>query len=151
MRLLQQSGELPTAHEVTSSRAIEKELALTPEGGRGTLRRWLAQHQHELGWHELRWQAHKLRQLEEIVAEHPDADDDGAITRWLWKLVRRVVACNCPPVTRRADPSVCSCCGATIATHGYRPSPSRANQRKLAALGRRYLRFRRLPTPTAVV
>ncbi len=148
IRLLQHSGELPTSPELAASRAIEAIIFETPEGGRGTLRRWLARRRRKLGWHELRWEAKRLSDLEATIVAHPGADDAELTTRWLLASVRSIVNCGCPPITRRSDPSVCTCCGATSASHGTRPSPNEANQRKLRALARRYLQFRRLPTPT---
>jgi hypothetical protein len=150
VRQLRHDGELPTAHELRASRAIEAELIDTPRAGRPTLRRWLASRKRKLGWHELRWEARRLRTLEEVIAEHPDAADDELITRWMFQIVRIVVACDCPPVTRQRNGAICSCCGSTIEKKGSRPSPNEQNQRKLRALGHRYLQFRRLPTPTRI-
>jgi hypothetical protein len=151
LRLLRQEGELPSAAEVTASRSIEADLLATPPGGRGTLRRWLAVRKRKLGWHELRWEARRLRELEAVIGDYPGADDEELTTRWLLRLVRQIVDCGCPPVTRRTDPAVCVCCGATTASHGSRPSPGEANQRKLSAVACNYLKFRRQPTPTAVI
>ena len=150
IRLLQSSGELPTNAELTASDAIETIVAETLPGGRPTLRRWLAQRRRKVGWWMLRWEAKDLRDLESVIAAYPGADDGELITRWLFRLVRQIVDCGCAPISRSADHDVCACCGATTATHGSRPSPGEPNQRKLRALARRYLQFRRLPVPTSV-
>lgn len=146
IRLLQHSGELPTPKELRASDAIEQTIAAMPTNDRGILRSWLAQRRRTVGWWELRWEARRLQQLELVIGEHPDADDDELITRWLCAIVRQIVDCGCPPVTRRRDPAVCSCCGKTRASHGSRPSPSERKQREYSVVARRYLEHRRFAT-----
>jgi len=142
IRLLQSSGELPTPQEVRSSQVIERAIAATPAGGRRILRSWLAQRQRTVGWWELRFEAERLQQLELLIAANPGADDNELITRWLRVIVRQIVKCKCPPLTRWVNPAVCSCCGKTSAGAGTRPSPSERKQREYALTARRYLDYR---------
>jgi hypothetical protein len=144
IRLLQDSGELPTQKEVRASQVIEQALAAAPAGGRRILRSWLAQRRRTVGWWELRFEAERLQQLELVIASYPGADDNELITRWLRVIVRQIVKCECPPLTRRANPAVCSCCGKTSASAGTRPSPSEPKQREYTVPARRYLEYRRL-------
>ena len=144
IRLLQHSGDLPSAAELRSNRQVLRVIAEAPPGGRSTLRSWLAA--RRVSWHELAWEAERLCVLEQVLAANPSLDDRDAISAWLVRLVRQVPKCSCPPVTRARDHGRCNSCGATIASHGRRPSPSLRKQRELASLGQEYLRVRRPPT-----
>lgn len=150
IRLLQHVGELPSTAELRSNRRVLRVIAEAPPGGRSTLRCWLAERQHRVGAQQLFWEAKRLCLLEQVLAANPSLDDRDAISAWLVRLVRQVAKCSCPPVTRARDGSRCNSgsCGATIASHGKRPSPSQRKQKELASLGNKYLRVRRLPTAT---
>jgi hypothetical protein len=150
IRLLQAAGDLPDSDELAASRRIQEQLAKTPTAGRGTLRRWLAKRQHRLGWHELSWEAKRLRKLEEVLTTaSADLDDRDIIAAWIRTLVRQIVDCGHHPVTRANDPARCNQCGATVDSHGRRPSPGERKQKELRRTAAAYLRFRRLPTPTS--
>lgn len=146
IKLLQNSGELPTLRELNASKAIEQTIAATPLEGRRVLRSWLAQRRHTVGWWDLRFEAERLYQMELVIAAHPEADDQEWITRWLIAIVRQIVKCDCPPVTRSRNHDVCSTCGKTSASHGTRPSPGERKQHEYSVAARRYLEYRRLAT-----
>lgn len=144
LRLLEQDG-LPPRRDRTISRNLEQELSRLPRDEQSVIRRWLAyRHDQGVGWHELLYEARRIADLERLRREVGSAvADEDTIGLWIRRTVHPVVACDCPPVTRRHDPLHCCSCNASVVTHGTRPSPGPKKRRELRATGRRYLDFRR--------
>lgn len=147
-RLLQASGELPAPGELASEARLRRWIATAPPAARATLGRWSEYRSGVLGAYERSHEIRHLSRLERVIETHGPASDASIIQRWLRESVRPIVNCRCAPVTRAIDPEQCSCCGASVATHGTRPSPGPAKQRRLERLAVRYLVFRRGSTPT---
>ena len=146
--LLELEGLIPTRAEATAGRKIDQLIAEAPADRRRTLTEWLHGRGQTLSLHELAREAKHHLLLEAVLHDHPGCSDDVAIQLWLRRLVRPVVNCTCPPVTRRDNPLRCNSCGATPRTAGTRPSPSPRCQGKYERIARRYLRHRRRPTTT---
>jgi len=142
LALFQASGELPSPKEMQSLNAIARQLAAAPEPGRRFLHAWESLRAERVGAYERRHELRRLRELEEVLAAYPAARTEFVIDEWFRRLVRRVVACQCHPVTRARDADRCFSCGAHAADVGTRPSPGNDKQRELRSLAHRYLRFR---------
>jgi hypothetical protein len=147
-RLLQASGELPAAGTLRHERQIEETIAAAPVAGRRTLERWDVSRRETLNALGRLKEIRHLTRLEEAIAETGEAGDAAILRAWLPLSVRRIVNCRCATITRAETPDRCSACGATIASHGSRPSSGPRRQSELEHLARRYLVFRRRPDPT---
>jgi hypothetical protein len=149
IRLLQADGAFPQPGDLRAQKRLQRILDETSAAGRGRLCRWIEeQREHhdgrrKVGWGQLLVHARALAELEAMIdeLELDDSDAKDAVELWLNRLVREIVDCGCPPVTRAITPEQCNCCGATAATHGTRLSPAVAKQNELEALGRRYLNW----------
>lgn len=143
IRVLQADGDLPDSAALRRHVQISRTIAQAPAPARAALERWVELRQENVGPHELSEEIRRYAELERILAEHPDVSAQRAIDLWLRRIVRRIVDCRCPPITRALDPDRCNSCEATTLTHGTRPSPAMEKQQTYAAGARRYLAQRR--------
>jgi hypothetical protein len=145
--LLQKDGIFPDSGELHASRSVMRTLAPLPDGRRSRVARWIEEQREypdgrpKTGWGQLLVHARALAELETLLEDlQLDSEEcKDAVGLWLERVVREIVDCGCPPVTRARTPHHCHSCGATPTTHGTRPSPALAKQRELEALARRYL------------
>lgn len=148
VRILQDDGLVPSSHDLRYDRKLHELLDGSASYARDHLKRWFAR-RHSVGAYELYHEARRLELLEEVLAAHPAVEEGAAIGAWLGLLVRPVVDCGCPQVTRAKDGLVCSSCGATaLPGIGTRPSPGLRKQAELRSLAAKYLAQRR-PYATA--
>jgi hypothetical protein len=142
IRILEQDG-FCRARERTAKARITAEIDSLASEEAERVRDWIARRRGErVGWYQLSHEARHIALLERCASEAPEVEQPILIRRWLAKIVKQVVDCDCPPVTRYPDPRRCKSCGATIETHGRRPAPGPRKQGELAAIGRRYLNVR---------
>ncbi len=138
IRIFQADGFLPSARDLRYNRKLRALLSRLAPAARPNLERWLAR-RHGVCTYELFHEARRLAVLEDVLAEQPGLHHADAIAAWLERLVRPIVDCPCPPLTRARDPLTCASCGASAATHETRPSPGPAKQAELRSLGMKYL------------
>lgn len=143
IRILQADGDLPGSAALRKHAQISRTTAQAAAPARAALEHWVELRQESVCAHELCREAKRHAELEQVLAEHPDMSPQHAIDLWLRRIVRRIVDCGCPPITRALDPDRCSSCNATSLTHGTRPSPAKEKQQRYAAVARRYLDQRR--------
>ena len=148
-RLLQTTGELPSEKVLALEKKIADLIADAPPAGRGTLNRWNDNRASRLGAFERFHEIRHLARLELVIAEIGDKSDEVLIQLWIDRTVRQIVDCGCHQVGRALNPDHCIECGATSDTCKTTASPGQRKQRRLKSVVRRYLTFRRLPTPTA--
>jgi len=151
IRMLQDNGELPSSHDLRYDRKLYQLLAAAASHARDNLTRWCAR-RHGVSPYELYHEARRLQLLEEVLAAQPGLDDRAAVAVWLQTLVRPIVDCGCPPVTRHPDDGrICRSCGQDAAKPGVKttPSPGERKQTALRSLAIKYLRQRHARlTPT---
>lgn len=141
VKLLEQDG-LPSRAERRANQRTHEFANALPSPLRERVRGWLALRSQTLGWQQLAQEASRIVQLEQIAALNEAWHPGEVISAWLAAVIRPVVKCQCPPVTRAIDPTRCTSCGATIEEVGSRPAPGPRKQDELRSLGRRYLAWR---------